>query len=82
MPERASAAVRIGQIVKVSIEGDPDVYPGRIARLSPAITEGTRTLPIEAEVPNEAGKLRPGAFAKACVLPYVASFGIETSSER
>lgn len=68
VPERASAAVRIGQIVKVSVEGDPDTYPGRIARLSPAITEGTRTLPIEAEVPNEAGKLRPGTFAKADIV--------------
>jgi RND family efflux transporter MFP subunit len=68
VPERASSAVRIGQTVKVSIEGDPDVYPGRIARLSPAITEGTRTLPIEAEVPNEAGKLRPGTFAKGEIV--------------
>jgi len=68
VPERASSAVRIGQTVKVSIEGDPDVHPGRIARLSPAITEGTRTLPIEAEVPNEAGKLRPGTFAKAEIV--------------
>ena len=68
VPERASAAVRIGQTVKVSVEGDPDTYPGRIARLSPAITEGTRTLPIEAEVPNEAGKLRPGTFAKADIV--------------
>ena len=68
VPERTSSAVRIGQIVKVSIEGDPDVYPGRIARLSPAISEGTRTLPIEAEVPNETGKLRPGTFAKAEIV--------------
>jgi membrane fusion protein (multidrug efflux system) len=68
VPERASSQVRPGQIVRVSVEGDPDVYPGRIARLSPSITEGTRTLAIEAEVPNEAGKLRPGTFAKGEIV--------------
>jgi RND family efflux transporter MFP subunit len=68
VPERLSPAVRIGQAVKVTIEGDSDIHPGKVARLSPAITEGTRTLPIEAEVPNEAGKLRPGTFAKAEIV--------------
>jgi multidrug efflux pump subunit AcrA (membrane-fusion protein) len=36
--------------------------------LSPAITEGNRTLPLEAEVPNPAGKLRPGTFARAEII--------------
>ena len=33
--------------------------------LSPAVDEKTRTLLIEAEIPNEDGRLRPGAFASA-----------------
>ena len=68
VPERAAAGLRLGQTVNVSVEGDPAVYGGRVARLSPAITEGNRTLPIEAEVPNEAGRLRPGTFAKAEII--------------
>jgi RND family efflux transporter MFP subunit len=81
VPERVSPAVRMGQTVKVSIEGDPDVYPGRVARLSPAITEGTRTLPIEVEVPNQAGKLRPGTFAKAeIVIDESAGFIVPQSA--
>ena len=68
VPERAAAGLRLGQTVNVSVEGDPAVYSGRVARLSPAITEGNRTLPIEAEVPNEAGRLRPGTFAKAEIV--------------
>ena len=81
VPERVSPAVRMGQTVKVSIEGDPDAYPGRVARLSPAITEGTRTLPIEVEVPNEAGKLRPGTFAKAeIVIDEEAGFIVPQSA--
>ena len=68
VPERASATVRAGQDVRVTVEGDAETYRGRIARLSPAITEGNRTLAIEAEVPNEAGRLRPGMFARAEIV--------------
>jgi RND family efflux transporter MFP subunit len=68
VPERASANVRVGQVVRVTVEGDAEAYGGRVARLSPAITEGNRTLAIEAEVPNEAGRLRPGMFARAEII--------------
>lgn len=68
VPERASANLRVGQVVQVTVEGDPHVYQGRVARLSPSITEGNRTLPIEAEIPNPAGRLRPGTFAKAEIV--------------
>jgi RND family efflux transporter MFP subunit len=68
VPERASAGVSVGQVVRVTVEGDPEVYEGRVVRLSPSITEGNRTLPIEAEVPNPAGRLRPGTFAKAEIV--------------
>ena len=46
----------------------PNVYQGTVARLSPQIAEQSRTLLIEAEIPNERGVLRPGAFAKAEVV--------------
>lgn len=68
VPERAAAGVRIGQIVRVAVEGDPAAYLGRVARLAPAIQEQNRTLLVEAEVPNERGLLRPGAFARAEIV--------------
>ena len=68
IPERAATNVRVGRVVHVTVEGDSTVYEGRVARLSPAITEGNRTLPIEAEVPNESGRLRPGMFARADIV--------------
>jgi len=68
VPERESGSVRVGQTVRVTVEGDATVYAGRVARLSPAIQEQSRTLMIEAEVPNEPGRLRPGAFAKAEIV--------------
>jgi RND family efflux transporter MFP subunit len=68
VPEREAGLVQVGQTVDLTVEGDPNKYQGRVARVSPAIAENNRTLMIEAEVPNEQGLLRPGAFAKAEVV--------------
>lgn len=66
VPEREAQGIRIGQSVRVMVEGDEQQsYSGRVARLSPAFQEQSRTLIIEAEVDNQNGKLRPGSFAKA-----------------
>jgi RND family efflux transporter MFP subunit len=68
VPEREAGLIRIGQSVDLTVEGDPNRYQGRVARLSPAIAENNRTLMIEAEVPNGQGVLRPGSFAKAEII--------------
>jgi RND family efflux transporter MFP subunit len=68
MPEREAPLIRPGLEVQVSVEGDPKTYSGRIARISPAIDEASRTLMIEAEVPNSHGELRPGSYANASVV--------------
>ena len=68
IPERTAAGVRVGQEVRVTVEGDTTVYRGRVVRLSPSIQEQNRTLTIEAEVPNERAVLRPGSFAKAEIV--------------
>ena len=68
VPEREAMSVRRGQPVRVTVDGDTAVHPGTVARLSPAIAEQNRTLLIEAEVPNAANRLRPGAFARAEVV--------------
>lgn len=65
IPEREAQGIRAGLSVKVLVEGDSGNYSGRVVRLSPAISEQSRTLIIEAEVDNQQGKLRPGSFAKA-----------------
>jgi RND family efflux transporter MFP subunit len=68
VPERVATSVHPGQAVHVKVEGDTNVYQGKVARLSPAINEQDRTLMVEAEVPNEHGRLRPGAFAEAEII--------------
>jgi RND family efflux transporter MFP subunit len=68
VPERDAAAIRVGQEVRVRLEGDSAEHAGRVARLSPAIQEQNRTLVVEAEVANRQGKLRPGSFARAEIV--------------
>lgn len=68
VPERAAGGLKVGQEVRVNVDGDANVHRGRVVRLSPSIQEQNRTLTIEAEVPNPAGALRPGSFARAEVV--------------
>lgn len=68
VPERDAGAVRVGQSVRVDVEGVAQDARGRVARVSPAISEQNRTLLVEAEVHNEDGALRPGAFARADIV--------------
>jgi RND family efflux transporter MFP subunit len=66
--ERDAPSVRVGQAVRVRLEGDPAEHAGRVARLSPSIQEQNRTLIVEAEVANRDGRLRPGSFARAEIV--------------
>ncbi len=68
VPERNAAGVRPGQKVRLTIEGDTNKYTGTIARLSPAITEMSRMLVVEADFANSGGVLRPGTFARADIV--------------
>jgi RND family efflux transporter MFP subunit len=76
VPERESASVRLHQTVRVTAEGNPKVYEARIARVSPAIDESTRSLMVEAEVPNPRSELRPGSFASAEIVTAAAEKAI------
>jgi RND family efflux transporter MFP subunit len=67
VPERDAASIRIGQNVQLAVDGVPGETTGRVTRLSPTITERTRVLQIEADIPNR-GTLRAGAFARATIV--------------
>jgi RND family efflux transporter MFP subunit len=67
VPERESHSIKMGQSVRVTMEGDENTYLGYIKRLSPTISEQNRVLSVEADVRNN-GRLRPGAFVKAEIV--------------
>ena len=67
--ESAVPRIRTGQEVLVAVEAFRDrTFNGRLTRISPALDAQTRTLEIEAEVPNAGGVLKPGFFARGIVL--------------
>ncbi len=75
VPERDARNVRSGQNVKVTVDGDDNVYVGQIMRLSPVIAQQTRMLIVEADVRNN-GRLRPGAFAHAEIVTNDAKMAV------
>ena len=79
VPEREAANVRVGQNLRLSVEGAPSNYSGRVTRLSPTITAQSRVLIVEADVANDGG-LRPGAFAQAEIVTDDASMAITVPS--
>ena len=68
IPERATGALRAGLAVKAVLDGSEQAIEGTLVRLSPEIARRSRSLVVEAEVPNPDGRLRPGAFARAEIV--------------
>jgi membrane fusion protein (multidrug efflux system) len=64
MPERFVPLAHPGMPVRLTIDAQPGVsYTGTITRIAPALDDQSRTLLVEAEVPNPQGTLKPGYFA-------------------
>jgi len=64
MPELDAALAMKGQPVKVNLEALPGkTLEAAISRISGAIDEATRTMIVEADLPNKEGALRPGLYA-------------------
>ncbi|MGH7334551.1 MAG: efflux RND transporter periplasmic adaptor subunit [Candidatus Rokuibacteriota bacterium] len=69
VPERQAPELKVGQILRLTVEAYPDkTFTGTVTRLAPAVDVATRTLAVEAKVPNDGNALRPGFFAKGSVL--------------
>jgi RND family efflux transporter MFP subunit len=65
VPEGMAPWVKIGGKVSVHVEAYPDrQINGTVSRISPAVNQQTRSFPIEAQVPNGDGLLKPGTFAR------------------
>jgi RND family efflux transporter MFP subunit len=70
--ERHAGLIRAGQTVEFFVEAFPDrKFTGKIAYVSPAVDQATRTFPVEAIVDNPERLLKPGFFAKGTALTRV-----------
>ncbi len=69
VPERFSDEVKVGQDVRLTVASFPnETFIGKVTRINPSVDSTTRTFQVEAIVPNDDGKLRPGGFAKASIV--------------
>lgn len=85
VPERYAGRIVVGQGARISVDSGRGTAPGVVRRVSPAISERTRTFTVEVEVPNRDGVLRPGAFARAEIvvgidpdIPHVPGAAVAT----
>jgi RND family efflux transporter MFP subunit len=67
VPERESSTIIPGQPIRVTVEGNSNVYTAEISRVSPMLSESNRMLVVEADVPASPA-LRPGLFAQAAIV--------------
>ena len=65
-----------GRKVRVTVEGNPNVYEGQVMRIGPTISEQNRMLTVEADVRNRDFILRPGSFANVDIVTNEADMAI------
>jgi RND family efflux transporter MFP subunit len=65
VPAADVARVAIGQPVELGVEGLPERFEGRVARINPATQPGSRSVPVYIRVANPQNLLRAGMFAEA-----------------
>jgi RND family efflux transporter MFP subunit len=66
--EKNASLIRPGQGVEFNVEAFLNrTFKGKIAYVSPAVDQATRTFPVEALVENNDRVLKPGFFAKGVV---------------
>jgi RND family efflux transporter MFP subunit len=68
LPEREALRIALGQEVRLHVESIPQPRIAKITRISPVISEQSRSLMFEAAVDNRDGALQTGLFAEAEVI--------------
>jgi membrane fusion protein (multidrug efflux system) len=90
VPETDVANVPQGAQIKFTVPAFPtETFQAPVARISHAIDAKTRTMPVELEVSNAAGKLTPGTFCqvqwpvrRSTATHFVPQAAIATNQER
>jgi RND family efflux transporter MFP subunit len=65
LPEASYASVARGARIPFTVAAYPnDAFSGTVARIARSVDPKTRTMAVELDVPNAAGKLAPGMYAQ------------------
>lgn len=69
LPEQSRANLATGQTVLLSVDSWPgETFKAEINAIEPQIGTDTRTVKVQARLPNTDGKLSPGMYARARVV--------------
>jgi multidrug efflux system membrane fusion protein len=69
VPEKGSAALKVGQIVRLSVDAYPGrTFDGKITTIEPQIAADTRNIRVQATMANPDHILKPGMFAMMTVV--------------
>ena len=65
VPQSSASDVHVGQPAFLSTSEAPETkYPGKVARTANALDPSSRTLLVEIQAENQAGKLMPGMYVQ------------------
>jgi len=74
--EEDAGSVFLGQEVEVEVPSLPgEVFRGKVAFVDPVLDEHRRVLRVRVDLPNDDGRLKPGAFVDAHVLVQLDAEG-------
>ena len=80
--EKYASLIKPGQAVEFDVEAFMHrTFHGRIAYVSPAVDQATRTFAVEALVDNTDRQLKPGFFAKGVVMTRIDDEVLAVSDE-
>jgi RND family efflux transporter MFP subunit len=68
VPESKADDVELGQIVNLEVAGVENPPDATVCRVSPVVMQTSRSVRIEADVPNESAQLQAGLFAEADIV--------------
>jgi multidrug efflux system membrane fusion protein len=69
VPEKASAALKVGQVVRVGVDAYPGrTFDGKITTIEPQISADTRNIRVQATIANPDHILKPGMFTTTTVV--------------
>jgi len=69
VPEKASAALKVGQTVRISVDAYPGrTFDGEITTIEPQIAADTRNIRVQATIANPDRILKPGMFTTTTVV--------------
>src|SRR5580700_6574503 len=65
VPQSSASEVHVGQTAQLSVSENPDArFPGQVTRTANALDPSSRTLLVEIQAANPAGKLMPGMYVQ------------------